>query len=59
GSKKSLATGLPMAAVLFTPAMAASVALPVIVFHQLQLAVCAMLARRLGQTADGVSAGAR
>ncbi|MCL2091156.1 MAG: bile acid:sodium symporter [Micrococcales bacterium] len=47
GSKKSLATGLPMASVLFVPAVAASVALPVIVFHQLQLAVCAVLARRL------------
>ncbi len=47
GSKKSLATGLPMAAVLFTPAVAASVTLPVIVFHQLQLATCAVLARRL------------
>ncbi|WP_249667445.1 bile acid:sodium symporter family protein [Cellulomonas fengjieae] len=47
GSKKSLATGLPMAAVLFTPALAASVALPVIVFHQLQLATCAVIARRL------------
>lgn len=52
GSKKSLATGLPMAAVLFAPAVAASVALPVIVFHQLQLAVCAMLARRLGARTD-------
>ena len=48
GSKKSLATGLPMAAVLFTPVVAASVALPVIVFHQIQLATCAVLARRLG-----------
>jgi solute carrier family 10 (sodium/bile acid cotransporter), member 7 len=47
GSKKSLATGLPMAAVLFTPAVAASVALPVIVFHQIQLAACALIARRL------------
>lgn len=47
GSKKSLATGLPMAAVLFTPAVAASVALPVIAFHQIQLATCAVVARRL------------
>ena len=47
GSKKSLATGLPMAAVLFSPTLAAAVALPVIVFHQLQLATCAVLARRL------------
>ncbi len=50
GSKKSLATGLPMASVLFVPAVAASVALPVIVFHQLQLAVCAVLARRLSDS---------
>ncbi len=50
GSKKSAATGLPMAAVLFAPAVAASVALPVIVFHQLQIVVCAMLARRLART---------
>ncbi|CAM5790022.1 Bile acid:sodium symporter OS=Cellulomonas persica OX=76861 GN=CPE01_27540 PE=4 SV=1 [Cellulomonas persica] len=48
GSKKSLATGLPMAAVLFAPVVAASVALPVIVFHQIQLATCAVVARRLG-----------
>lgn len=47
GSKKSLATGLPMAALLFTPAAAAAVALPVIVFHQVQLATCAAFARRL------------
>ncbi|MGY4643629.1 solute carrier family 10 (sodium/bile acid cotransporter), member 7 [Cellulomonas sp. URHB0016] len=49
GSKKSLATGLPMASVLFAPALAAGVALPVIVFHQLQLATCAVVARRLAQ----------
>jgi sodium/bile acid cotransporter 7 len=50
GSKKSLATGLPMASVLFSPVVAASVALPVIVFHQLQLATCAVIARRLAAT---------
>jgi sodium/bile acid cotransporter 7 len=49
GSKKSLATGLPMASVLFAPAVAASVALPVIAFHQLQLATCAVVARRLAR----------
>lgn len=52
GSKKSAATGLPMAAVLFAPAVAASVALPVIAFHQLQIVVCAVLARRLARTAS-------
>ncbi len=50
GSKKSLATGLPMASVLFAPAVAASVALPVILFHQIQLFTCAVLARRLART---------
>nr|WP_194719886.1 bile acid:sodium symporter family protein [Cellulosimicrobium arenosum] len=47
GSKKSLATGLPMASVLFPVAAAGVIAVPVIVFHQLQLVVCALLARRL------------
>ncbi|ARK06117.1 MULTISPECIES: bile acid:sodium symporter family protein [unclassified Cellulosimicrobium] len=47
GSKKSLATGLPMASVLFPVAVAGVVAVPVIVFHQLQLVICAVLARRL------------
>jgi sodium/bile acid cotransporter 7 len=47
GSKKSLATGLPMAGVLFAPAVAATVAVPLIVFHQIQLIVCAVIARRL------------
>ena len=47
GSKKSLATGLPMAAVLLPAATAATVTLPVVVFHQLQLMVCAAIARRL------------
>ncbi|MDD9208078.1 bile acid:sodium symporter [Georgenia sp. 10Sc9-8] len=53
GSKKSLATGLPMAAVLFPAATAATVAVPVIIFHQLQLVVAAVLARRLGARQDG------
>lgn len=47
GSKKSLATGLPMASALFSPAVAGVVAVPVIIFHQIQLVVCAVLARRL------------
>ncbi|WP_062378397.1 bile acid:sodium symporter family protein [Demequina pelophila] len=57
GSKKSLATGLPMASVLFSPVMAASVALPVILFHQIQLLVCAVLARRLAGS-EPATAGA-
>jgi solute carrier family 10 (sodium/bile acid cotransporter), member 7 len=52
GSKKSLATGLPMLAALFPAAVAGPIAVPVIVFHQLQLITCAVIARRLGRTAD-------
>jgi solute carrier family 10 (sodium/bile acid cotransporter), member 7 len=49
GSKKSLATGVPMANILFPPAMVGLVILPIMVFHQLQLMVCAMLARRYAE----------
>lgn len=51
GSKKSLATGLPMAGVLFPAATAATIAVPLILFHQLQLVVCAVIARRLARRA--------
>lgn len=45
GAKKSLATGLPMAAVLFSPAALGLLVLPLMIFHQIQLIVCAALAR--------------
>jgi sodium/bile acid cotransporter 7 len=45
GSKKSLATGLPIANVLFAGHVGL-VILPVMLFHQIQLMVCATLARR-------------
>ncbi|MFJ9076209.1 bile acid:sodium symporter family protein [Streptomyces sp. NPDC102278] len=45
GSKKSLAAGLPMAGVLFG-AHASLAVLPLMLFHQMQLMVCAVLARR-------------
>ncbi|MFY1635789.1 bile acid:sodium symporter family protein [Solwaraspora sp. WMMB335] len=45
GAKKSLATGLPMAAVLFDPQLLGLVVLPLMIFHQIQLIVCAALAR--------------
>ena len=44
GSKKSLTTGLPLAGAMFSPAMAATVAVPMICFHQLQLLICSALA---------------
>lgn len=49
GSKKSLATGLPMAKAMFSPAVIGTVAVPVIIFHQIQLMVCALLARKLAK----------
>lgn len=48
GSKKSLAAGLPMASVLFG-AQASLAVLPLMLFHQMQLMVCAVLARRRAQ----------
>jgi sodium/bile acid cotransporter 7 len=45
GSKKSLASGLPMASVLFAGHLGMTI-LPAMLFHQLQLMVCATLARR-------------
>jgi sodium/bile acid cotransporter 7 len=44
GSKKSLASGLPIATVLFAGHVGL-VIIPVMVFHQIQLMVCASLAR--------------
>jgi sodium/bile acid cotransporter 7 len=46
GSKKSLVTGAPMAAILFTPAVAGVMIVPLMIFHQLQLIACATLANR-------------
>jgi sodium/bile acid cotransporter 7 len=52
GSKKSLATGVPMANILFPAATVGLVILPVMVFHQIQLMVCASLARRWAERAE-------
>ena len=46
GSKKSLANGIPMANVLFPAATVGMMVLPLMVFHQIQLMVCAVLAQR-------------
>ncbi len=45
GSKKSLASGLPMATVLFPAAAVGLTVLPVMIFHLVQLITCAVLAR--------------
>jgi sodium/bile acid cotransporter 7 len=46
GSKKSLASGLPMATVLLAGQSAGLIVLPLMLFHQIQLMACAVLARR-------------
>ena len=46
GSKKSLASGVPMAKVLFVGHPIGMLVLPLMLFHQLQLMVCAVLAQR-------------
>lgn len=46
GSKKSMASGLPMAQVIFPAATVGILVLPLMLFHQIQLIVCAQLARR-------------
>jgi sodium/bile acid cotransporter 7 len=54
GSKKSLASGVPMAKILFAgnPALGMLV-LPVMLFHQVQLMACAMLAQRYARRGGG------
>lgn len=49
GTKKSMATGLPMAAVLFAGQPVGLLVLPLMIFHQLQLMMCAWLAARYGR----------
>jgi sodium/bile acid cotransporter 7 len=46
GSKKSLASGVPIAKVLFAGPLVGMTVLPLMIFHQIQLMVCAELARR-------------
>ena len=58
GSKKSLATGVPLAGVLFPAAQVGAIILPLMFFHQIQLMVCAVLARRLAAQAEAQRSGA-
>ncbi|HXC60883.1 MAG TPA: bile acid:sodium symporter, partial [Steroidobacteraceae bacterium] len=51
GTLKSLVSGVPMARVLFPSAEIGAIILPVMIYHQLQLMICATIARRQGQQA--------
>jgi sodium/bile acid cotransporter 7 len=64
GSKKSLASGLPMATVLLAGQSVGLIVLPLMLFHQIQLMVCAWLAkqyanRRLEAPTGGTMEAAR
>ncbi len=50
GSHKSIATGAPLAAILFAGPQAGIVILPVLIYHQLQLIISAPLAARLAKS---------
>ena len=52
GSKKSLASGVPMAGVLFPAAQVGVVILPLMLFHQIQLIACAFIARKYADAED-------
>lgn len=54
GSKKSLATGVPMAQVLFAGATMGVLILPLMLFHQIQLMVCAALAQRYANRPESI-----
>ena len=56
GSKKSLASGVPMANVLFAGPSVGMTVLPLMIFHQMQLMVCAALARRYAARAEAAAA---
>jgi sodium/bile acid cotransporter 7 len=55
GSKKSLATGVPMAQVLFAGSTIGVLILPLMLFHQIQLMVCAVLAQRYANRQESVA----
>ena len=63
GSKKSLSQGVTIAKVIFASHAVGAVVLPLMLFHQIQLMVCAALAQRWGrraeQSASLASAGAK
>ncbi|WP_343595311.1 bile acid:sodium symporter family protein [Acinetobacter sp.] len=49
GSKKTLASGVPMAKIIFAGQPIGLILLPLMLFHQIQLIVCGILASRFAQ----------
>lgn len=59
GSKKSLAAGAPMAALIFGSGGALGlIMLPIMIYHQLQLITCSIIARRYARRSDASGAAA-
>ncbi len=52
GSNKSLASGLPIASVLFSGGTLALLILPLMIYHQMQIIAGAMIATRLARSPD-------
>ncbi len=55
GSKKSLATGVPIAGTLFPASQVGLIILPLMIFHQIQLIACAVIAKRLARDSQAAS----
>lgn len=58
GSKKSLASGVPMASILFPAGQVGLIVLPLMIFHQIQLMACAFLAQKYAERAEVSESGA-
>ena len=52
GSNKGLVFGVPIAGVLFPPETVGFMLLPVMIYHQLQLIICAWISQRYARKAD-------
>lgn len=52
GSKKSLATGVPMASVIFASSGVGLIVLPLMIFHQVQLMACGALASHYSRKSE-------
>ncbi len=59
GSQKSLVSGIPIASVLFSGPTLGFIVLPIMLYHPLQLLVCAWLARRYATRPQAVAATAQ
>jgi len=58
GSQKSLASGVPMAGILFAGQSIGLIVLPLMLYHQMQLMVCSVLAQRFARRAEDEKAAA-